>query len=99
MTRIVQTFRKGSGEVLDYGLNYDPASEPYLESGETIISSSWDVPSGITNVADSFDDTTTTIWLSGGTVGETYVLTNTVVTASGYARTVERSIAIKVEDR
>jgi hypothetical protein len=50
---------------------------------DTISSSSWIVPVGITVLLDSSTTTTATVRLSGGTAGQKYQVTNRVVTASG----------------
>lgn len=83
--------------VLDYGIDWSS----WL-GDDTIASSDWMVPTGITEVDD--DDhpttnttTTTTIWLSGGTSGVTYRIVNHIVTAAG--REDDRSIYIRVADK
>jgi hypothetical protein len=86
-----QTFIKDVDAVLDYGVDWSI----WLESGDTISSSTWTItPSSITT--DSTENTTTQakIWLSGGTVGTTYTATNRIVTNEG--RTQDQSIYIKV---
>lgn len=47
-------------------------------AGEVLTSSTWDVPEGITLSNDDFTDTKTTIKLSGGELGKTYRITNTI---------------------
>lgn len=81
--------------VLDYAINW--ASWP-LQTGETITASTWTVPAGITQTtpAPSFTSTTTTIWLTGGTIGATYRLTNHVTTSGG--RQDERSFDVTIAD-
>lgn len=97
---------KDPDEVLDYSIEYDPdeddlpdGEEPYLESGETIDTSTWTVPTGITKDSDSKGATTVTIWLSGGTAGATYTISNKIVTTNSPARTVERSFDVIVRER
>jgi len=87
---IVATYTKPSGAVLDFSIDWST----YLGS-DTISSSSWSVPGGITTVSNSNTTTAATIYLSGGTAGQTYKLTNTIVTAGG--RTDSRDIVIIVE--
>ena len=89
----IQTFRKDPDSVLDYGIDWST----WLASGETISTSTWTVPAGITKDSDSKGDTSTLMWLSGGTAGETYSLANKITTTDG--RTCERSIRIIVEQR
>lgn len=51
--------------------------------GETIASSSWSVPAGLTLVSESTTSTTRTGWIEGGVLGETYYISNSIVTNSG----------------
>ena len=88
----LQRFCKDSTEVLDYKVDW----AAWLSS-ETISSSSWVIPTDITKDSDSFDPTFTTVWFSGGTIGDTYILTNTIATSA--ARTATRSFVITMGDR
>lgn len=90
---VVASFVKDPDSVLDYGLDWSS----WLADGEIISTSSWTAESGITVDSDSKDSSSTTVWLSGGTDGESYLVTNTITT-SGF-RTVERSIRIMVAGR
>lgn len=85
---------KDSDEVLDYILDWSARL-----SSDTISTSSWAIASGsgLTIDSDSETTTTTTVWLSGGTVGTTYTLTNTIVTAGG--RTMEQSVKIRIAEK
>ena len=98
MTAVLDTFTKDPNEVLDYALDWDATNPgPYLESGETVSTATWTVPSGITKDSQAETTTVTTITLSGGTVNTDYVLTVLMVTTSG--REVERSFRVLVRDR
>ena len=66
---------KAPTDVFDYTIDYLG-----LLDGDTINTSSWTIPAGITKDSDSKTTTTVTIWLSGGTAGADYQLTNTIVT-------------------
>ena len=92
---IFPTFCKDDVETLDYKIDWDD----WLSTGtsEVISTSTWTVPSGITKDSDDKDSTYTTIWLSGGTLGEAYTLTNKIVTSD--IRTSSRSIIIVMGDR
>lgn len=81
---------KDPDEVLDYGFDW----AAWLE-GDTITSSTWVVPVGLTKGSDTFDATSTTVWLSGGVSGSVYTVLNRVVTAGG--RTAERALRIRVK--
>lgn len=87
-----QFFTKDPNAVLDYEIDW----ETWLGS-DTISSSSWTADSGLTVDSDTSTTTTATAWLSGGTVGTTYSVTNRIVTAAG--RTEDRTIKIKVAER
>lgn len=85
-------FLKDPGDVLDYQFDWSS----WLNE-DTILSSRWTMPEGITEDSSTNDTTTATIWLSSGTLAEDYEVTNQVVTAGG--RTAERSMTIKVRSR
>jgi hypothetical protein len=89
----MRTYIKDPDATLDYGFRFGD----WLETGETITASTWSVPSGITKESDNFADDQTIIWLSGGTVDETYTLTNSIETSSG--RIDDRSLRIKIKNR
>lgn len=84
------TFQKDPGATLDYSVDWTE----FLETGEAIASSTWTVPTGITEVTTSNTDTKGTIWLSGGTLGQTYELVNRITTDNNPARIDERTIVI-----
>lgn len=86
-------YTKDPDAVLDYQVDWSS----WLESGETISTSTWVVPTGITEDSSSNTSTDATIWLSGGTVEETYTVTNRVTTSLG--RTDDRSFVISVQER
>lgn len=83
---------KDPDEVLDYEMDW---SARILT--DTISTSTWIVPTGITKNSDSNTTTTTTIWLSGGTAGNTYEFTNRIVTAGG--RTMDESVKLKCKEK
>jgi hypothetical protein len=80
---------KDPDEVLDYQIDWADRLD-----GDTISTSTWVIPSGITQGAASKTDTTVTTWLSGGTLGASYTLLNRVVTAAG--RTMDQSVRIRI---
>ncbi len=92
---VIPTKLKDPQAKLDYG--FDWGSNDWLDSSEAISASSWTVPSGITKDAESFSDTLTTIWLTDGTAGTTYLLVNHIITDAG--REDDRSVNIVVVDR
>ena len=85
-------FYKDPDETLDYYIDWGTL----FLAGDTIIGSVWIVPSGITQVSTSNTTTRTTIWLSGGTIGESKLLTNRITTAAG--RIKEQKILIVIAE-
>ncbi len=92
---------KDPNAVLDYGLDW---SED-LADGDTISASAWTVTSpadptlvvGSTGLfVPSHTSTTTTVWLSGGTAGVTYKVTNHVTTAE--SRQDDRTLTVKCKE-
>lgn len=67
--------------------------------GDTIASSSWIVPSGITKFDESFDAVSATVWLRGGTLGSNYELTNRIITNNTPPRKLDQTITIRVRKR
>lgn len=85
----IASFVKDPAAKLDYEIDW---SDWLI--GDTIATSTWTVPAGITNVTSSNTAVTATIRLSGGTHGQNYEVLNHIVTASGQED--ERSIVIEV---
>lgn len=69
---------KDPDEVLDYKLDWTDRL-----AGDTVATSVWAAEAGITIDSNVFDDTSATVWVSGGTAGTTYRMTNTITTAAG----------------
>jgi hypothetical protein len=95
MTTLIRTFRKDPDATLDYGFDWE--ADDWLSSGETITDSVWTVQTGLTKDSESNTETTTTVWLSGGTAGEVYTVANQITTSAG--RIDERTFGIVVENR
>jgi len=96
--------KKDPDAVLDYGFNWGldsdyPDKKPWLDldNGEAISTSVWVIPDGLTEDSAEFGATATKVWLSGGTAGSSYTITNTITTSEG--RTDERSMLIIVAER
>lgn len=66
--------------------------------GDTIAASVWLIPAGIESTTDEIlqSGTRTRVWLSGGTAGTKYVLTNRVTTAAG--RQLDQSVELTVAE-
>lgn len=65
--------------------------------GDTIATSTWTVPSGITKDSDTNTTTTATIKLSGGTLGSDYALVNRITTAAG--RTLDKTLTFRIRGK
>ena len=87
------TFIKDPQAVLNYSVDWSL----WLAAGDTIATSAWTVPAGLTLVSQSNNATMATVVVSGGTVGVNYVITNHITTAA--SRQDDRSIVLQVEDR
>jgi hypothetical protein len=84
---------KDPSAVLDYQINW----ADWLPDGDTLSTSTWTAETGLTVDSESETTTAATVWLSGGTATEDYVVTNEVVTAGG--RTDQRSILVPCRER
>jgi hypothetical protein len=91
----VASFIKDPDAVLDY--KWDWAYDGWLAEDETILTSTIIAETGVTVDDDTNDDTTATVWLSGGSVGETYTVTNRITTNQG--RTDDRTMKIFIRQR
>jgi hypothetical protein len=83
---------KDPNAVLDFGVRWTK----WLDT-DTISASTWIVPTGLTADSDSFTDTVTTVWLSGGVDGSSYDIVNRITTAAG--RVDDRTIRISVVEK
>lgn len=83
---------KDTDEILDYRIDWTDRLD-----GDTIETSTWTVPSGITKETDTSTATAATIWLSGGTLNERYSLLNRIETAGG--RTMDQTVTIRIKEK
>lgn len=83
---------KDPDEVLDYEIDWTSRLD-----GDTISSSTWTVPDGLTSSSNTNTDSTVTIWLSGGTVGTIYRVMNEITTTGG--RTMDQTVNLKISDK
>lgn len=88
---------KDPEEVLDFSIDWSPRV-----GADTIVSSTWIIAEGGSGLtiegpphAPSFVPTQTTIWLSDGVLGTSYLLTNHIATAAG--REMEQSVKLKIK--
>lgn len=81
----------------DATLDYQWDWTAWVADNETIDTVTWIVPTGITQGDTTKTDTTATIWLSGGTLGESYDITCRITTNQG--RTDDRTETITIIER
>ncbi len=79
---------------LDYSIDWSQ----WLKTGDSISASTWAVAGGV-SLHDSgiVGGNLTVVWVNGGTIGKTAIVTNHVVTANG--RIDDRSIQFVVQQR
>lgn len=85
----IPVYYKDPDDTLDFSVSW----ATWL-GADTISTSDWILPSGITEASSSNTTTAATIWLSGGTRTNTYQVTNRIVTAAG--RTKDQTLKIVV---
>lgn len=85
-------FKKDPDAVLDYKIDW----AAWLPEGDTIATSSFAAAAGITVDSHSHDNTSATVWLSGGTVPDKYAVTNHITTTEG--REDDRTFTIQVKE-
>lgn len=82
--------------VLDYGLDW--ALWLSESNSDSIQSSTWvSAPSGLTHGTTTNNAGITSVYLSGGTVGSVYTVTNHITTVGG--RQDDRSFRVRVVER
>lgn len=84
-------YQQDVGDILDYDFNW------IVKLGEdTIVTSDFLLPDGLTEESSSNTTTGATIFVSGGTAGRVYRIVNTITTAGG--RTYERTVRVQITD-
>ena len=89
---VVAVFIKDPNATLDYQIDWSD----WLND-DIIIGSTWITEDGLTKVSDSFVDTVTTVWFSGGIAASRYESTNRIITANG--RVDDRTLRIKCKEK
>lgn len=72
---------KGPADVLPWVFDW----HEWLRGGDQIVSSTFIAEPGITISGATHDFTTATVTVSGGTIGQTYIITNEITTSHGLA--------------
>lgn len=83
---------KDPDAVLDYTVNWTE----WL-GDDRIDTSTWIIPAGLTKDSDSHNGLEAIVWLSGGTAGDRYEVTNRITTTGG--RTDDRTVSISVSEK
>jgi hypothetical protein len=81
---------KDPDEVLDYEIDWSSRL-----GADTILVSTWSIPSGLTAGSSTNTSTKATVWLSGGTANTQYTITNRIVTTAGRGHDQQVSILIE----
>lgn len=86
------SYRKTPEGYLDYGFDWTE----WLEEGDTVVTSEWTVPTGITGDNDAIlaGGYKTVIWIGGGTSGQKYEFKNKITTQDGRVKQLSLTISI-----
>lgn len=86
---------KDPDDIRAYGIDWSDD----LATGETVVTSDWTIVTTgtLTSGTEGNTGTVTSLWLLGGTVGETYEVRNEIVTSGD--QTIGRTVRIKVKAR
>lgn len=84
---------KDPQEVLDYYIDWSDRLGPT----DTIGTSTWLVPTGITVENEDKTTTMTVLWLSEGILGDKYDNLNRIVTTEG--RTMDQTVSIRIRPK
>ncbi len=96
----MSNFVKDPDEVLDFGIRWgDYLAGNELDPADTVVTSTILPVTGIAVDSSSYDaaSQTAAVWLSGGTTGVNYSITNRVVTQGG--RTYDRTLVVLVRSK
>jgi hypothetical protein len=88
----ISSFSKETQEVLDYSFDWSQ----YLD-GASISTSSWQLPSGLTEVDRVATSSRATIYIGGGTDSESYIVANTITTDESTPKTVTRRFVLNIQ--
>lgn len=90
----MRTVRKAPEEVIVEGFDWSDRMDP---ATDYIADSEWTIDAGLTGSAATFTKSQTQLDLSGGTVNETYKVSNTMTTSTGLVYV--KSFLVLVADR
>lgn len=87
---------KDPNDIADYTIDWSDG----LDTGDVINGSTYSIVDTSPTLAiqtSAFSDTTTTVWLTGGTAGDAAKLLNRITTLGG--RTFDQTVTLKIKDR
>ena len=84
--------RKDPDAVLNLGIDWTK----HLDTADTISTSTWLAVTGLVVTDKSFSGAVTKVQVAGGTVGQTYKVTNRITTGAG--ETLDLSLTIIIEE-
>lgn len=84
---------KDPDAVLEYTLDWDA----WLADADELSAIAFTVPTGVTKDSEEFTSDTATVWLSGGTAGDSYKVTCHITTSAG--REDDRTFYVDVKER
>ena len=79
MTVFIKLEDKDPDSRVDYGFDWSD----WMQTLDTIVGSSWTLPSGLTTDENSYTDDTTVVWLLGGITDTLYDVSNEITTSDG----------------
>jgi len=85
-------YEKDPNSTEDYAFNWAGTL-----NDDTILTSTFLLPDGLTSVSESYTDTNATIMVRGGSCGRLYRITHRITTAAG--RTFDQTIRIIVREQ
>lgn len=88
-----RTYKKDPNATLDYAVDWSP----WLGDDDALATSTFVVPAGLTKMSEGWAGDVAVVWLSGGTLGETYRVVCRITTSDG--RGDDRSFLVKIEER
>jgi hypothetical protein len=84
---------KDPDSIVDYAVDWSD----WMATGDSISTSVWILPAGLTEESKSNTSTVATIFVSGGTAGTQVLVTNRITTAQ--ARTEDRTFMLYITDK
>ena len=93
-TPVCMTFPKDPQATTDYSVDW---TAPLTAAADTIKTSSWTTDPGVSIAKSTYQGYVVTAFVSGGTIGSSYSITNTITTPAG--RTLAQNFIVKVQLR